>query len=232
MKNKKSLFEIQVALQDAIMNRRLPNELAHEISEKPPISSQRRLEIYQDAYEIRLVESLRDDFPSVEEKMHEEEFEVLAIEFLKLHPSIYRNLAAVSQHFPEFLKTKSNILFEAAVQDWLRVLSNYEADPEENMIVSAEAIQHGETFHLKKHPATHICITNSHIYLGYRYLWESQVVDISEKEMQLLVFLESPRTLEEFSNKSFELGLSETELSQLLSQWMKNEVIFCERTLP
>lgn len=232
MKNKKNLSEIQIALQEAILNKSFPTLLINEISEKPPISTERRLEIYQDAYQIRMVESLREDFPEVEKTLNAESndrFESIAIEFLKIYPSKYRNLSEVSQHFPEFLKNKSPILHNLAVQDWLCVLSSYAADPEDNTIVPVDAIQNGEKFMLRKHPASFAAAAGSHQYLSFRYLWESQVIEVSEIKIELIHYLDSPRSLEEFSNKSFALGMNESELGELLSNWIKNEIIFCER---
>ncbi|MGZ3823854.1 MAG: HvfC/BufC N-terminal domain-containing protein [Bdellovibrio sp.] len=229
MKKSRSLFEIQTAFQEAIMNRSFSSLLAEEIVEKAPISNERRLEIYQDAYEIRMVESLSEDFPNVEKEIKSDVFEKLALEFLKKHPSRYRNLSEVSQNFPEFLKDKSKLLHEIAVQDWLQILSAYALEPLEETVASAEEIQNGMEFLIKKHPASLTLKVEQKIFLGYRHAWETNVVEISEKEMFLLSFIESARTLEEFSKFSLDLGFTETELGNLLSQWMKNEIVFCER---
>lgn len=237
MKNKKSFYEIQTALQDAITNRIFPDCLADTILEKPPISIDRRLEIYQDAYEIRMVESLREDFPAVAEALvkdslgfkGDDPFETMALEYLKEYPSKYYNLAEVSQNFPEFIKTKSVLLFELAVQDWLKMLSSYAPEPKSDSIVSAEAIQQGEAFLLKKHPATFAVTTDHHYYLSYRYLWDSYVYEISLQEAGLIEFMKSAKTLEEFSSRCFEMNFDELKMSELLAHWMNREIIYCER---
>lgn len=237
MKNKKSLYELQTAIQDAITNRIFPDCLAETILEKPPISIDRRLEIYQDAYEIRMVESLREDFPAVAEALvkdslgfkGDDPFETMALEYLKEYPSKYYNLAEVSQNFPEFIKTKSVLLFELAVQDWLKMLSSYAPEPKSDSIVSAEAIQQGEAFLLKKHPATFAVKTDHHYYLSYRYLWDSYVYEISHQEAGLIDFLKSAKTLEEFTTRCFEMNFDELKMSELLAHWMNREIIYCER---
>ncbi|MGZ3772932.1 MAG: HvfC/BufC N-terminal domain-containing protein [Pseudobdellovibrionaceae bacterium] len=229
MKKKKSLVEIQIALQDAIVNRNLSTSLKNEILENPPISIERRLEIYQDAYQIRMIASLRDDFPLVEEKVGDA-FQSIALEFLQLYPSVYRNLAEVSQHFPDYLKNKSKDLYELAVQDWLMALASYAPELSNNENVTVQEIQNGVEFQIKKHPATFTAISPT-FYLVYRHLSEYHVSQISEREVNLLEFVKSAKSLEQFSEKSFELGFTNTELSDLLSHWMQKEIVFCERKL-
>ncbi|MGZ3745036.1 MAG: hypothetical protein ACXWRA_14765 [Pseudobdellovibrionaceae bacterium] len=69
MKNSTNLFELQLELQNAIKNKNLPQNLKEALYEKPPISISLRVQIYQEAYTLRLKESLRDDFPRVEEAL-------------------------------------------------------------------------------------------------------------------------------------------------------------------
>jgi hypothetical protein len=129
MKKTKSLYEIQSLLQDSIQKQTVPADLAEIILEKPPISTQLRLNIYQDAYQIRLVESLREDFESVESALTHIDFDTIAIQFIHSTPSEYQNLAEYSEKFPLFIQKQYPELAITAHLEWLEVLATHAADP-------------------------------------------------------------------------------------------------------
>ena len=69
------------------------------------LSSQRRLEVYANAYYARLLECLRDEYPALSSLLGEETFNAFAFEYLQTHPSRSYTLADLGQAFPAFLES-------------------------------------------------------------------------------------------------------------------------------
>jgi hypothetical protein len=124
MKPSKNLAEIQSDIQQAVKQSTTPASLASLIREKPPLSIPDRMKIYQEAYRIRLLESLHDDFARVLEHAGQSKFETLCLEFIVKQPSTYADLGQWSQHFSDFLSDKSPELNQLASMDWLEILSS------------------------------------------------------------------------------------------------------------
>lgn len=98
------------------------------------LSSQRRLEVYANAYYARLLECLRDEYPALSSLLGEETFNAFAFEYLQSHPSRSYTLADLGHAFPEFLECnrsaatedanegKSNDEEESADQSWVDLM--------------------------------------------------------------------------------------------------------------
>ena len=67
------------------------------------LSSQRRLEVYANAYYARLLECLRDEYPALTTLLGEDTFNAFGIEYLQQHPSQSYTLADLGHAFPAFL---------------------------------------------------------------------------------------------------------------------------------
>lgn len=67
------------------------------------LSSQRRLEVYANAYYARLLECLRDEYPALTTLLGEDTFNAFGFEYLQQHPSQSYTLADLGQAFPAFL---------------------------------------------------------------------------------------------------------------------------------
>ncbi|MGZ3749492.1 MAG: HvfC/BufC family peptide modification chaperone [Pseudobdellovibrionaceae bacterium] len=232
MKNSTNLFELQLELQNAIKNKNLPQNLKEALYEKPPISISLRVQIYQEAYTLRLKESLRDDFPRVEEALDGKnlggkDFENLVLEFIQLHPSKFKNLAEYSGDFPEFLKTKSHLLYELAIKDWLEILSTQAPEPSHSL--SAVEVQEGVLFAIKRHPASFTQKIDEKYFLSFRIKDEIQFKELTQKEKDLLDYLRNRKSLGEVSSYSLNIGFSEMELQALFLSWMTQSIIYCER---
>lgn len=231
MKKSRSLSEIQMTLHDAIKNQSEPTLLCAVISEKPPLSTTGRIDVYKTAYRLRMIESLRDDFSTLEEHTDAEHFERLAKDFLLMYPSRYQNLAEVSQHFPEFVKQKYPDLYQYAVQDWLEILSTLAAEPNDTEVISAEEIQAGALFKLKCMPATQVALFEEQSHLSFRTNGEINSATISHIEAHLLLFLKEGRTQEELLTWAQANSLGEEALAQYITRWIQLNIVFCERVI-
>lgn len=69
------------------------------------LSSQRRMEVYANAYYARLLECLRDEYPALTSLLGEETFNAFAFEYLQTHPSRSYTLADLGHSFPAFLES-------------------------------------------------------------------------------------------------------------------------------
>jgi hypothetical protein len=74
-----------------------------EIVSTPEADAKTRLEIYSDAYRLRLIEALATDYVAVKTLAGEEQFERLAHAFIETHPSTYYNVRWFGESFASFL---------------------------------------------------------------------------------------------------------------------------------
>ncbi len=85
-------------------------------------STEERLGVYYDAYRLRLLEILRDDFPGLCGLMSEDAFEALGLRYLDKHPSQYPSVRQFGRHFAEFLVTDR----ASTEQPWLAEMAQFE----------------------------------------------------------------------------------------------------------
>ena len=85
-------------------------------------SAQERLGVYYEAYRLRLLEVLRDDFPGLVGLMSAQAFESLGLRYLNKHPSQHPNVRHFGQHLADFLVTDS----EVAEQPYLAEMARFE----------------------------------------------------------------------------------------------------------
>lgn len=104
------------------------------LAPEPPAvdwASERRFRVYHDAYRLRLEECLAADFPLTRRALGEEPFRSAAWAYVERHPSRYRNVGEIGQHFPGFLAERSGVapwLADLARYEWLQAESFQEAD--------------------------------------------------------------------------------------------------------
>ncbi len=103
------------------------------ILQKPPLTPSERFSIYQNAYEVRLIESLEEDFPQVKKVLSTDVFCNLGKEYLKSYPSQYWSLAEVGKDFPKFIANANlqyKFLADLAYFEWLKIIACFVADAE------------------------------------------------------------------------------------------------------
>lgn len=223
----KNLSKIQFELFEAVTRRSSSSDLINYLVDKPPISIASRLEIYQDAYRVRLFSSLKDDFDRVRQLAGKEKSEFLMNAFIDATPSIFRNLAEYSQNFPAYLKMNAPELFEAGVLDWAEILSEYAAEPDEAL--SAIDIQAGISFTVKAHPASHLCEVGDKRILVFRFNNECKTKELSATEAELFKFFRQNKTFDDLSYFAKSKVTSNDVFMQTISEWIELKIIYCAR---
>ncbi len=80
-----------------------------------------RLRIYADAYRLRLIEVLGNDFPTTKSVLGDDAFAALAIEYMHAHPSTQPSVRHFGHAFADWLAMKHNVsrvLHELARFEW------------------------------------------------------------------------------------------------------------------
>lgn len=132
---KKSLLELQTTFSHAVQQGLYTSFSLHDVQIKnqPSISCTDRLFIYQNAYRLRILDSLREDFPRVLSFIGEDAFEELAFTILRQRPSCSWSLGEYSKNFVDVLTNaecgcahilqKRPFLADLAQLEWLQNLS-------------------------------------------------------------------------------------------------------------
>ncbi|MBL8956789.1 MAG: putative DNA-binding domain-containing protein [Myxococcaceae bacterium] len=89
-----------------------------EFVSRGSLSARDRLAIYRTAHWVRLVEVLRELFPSVVEAQGDGPFAQLASRYLAAHPPTHRHVEGVGEQFPDWLSQHAPPLAGAAELDW------------------------------------------------------------------------------------------------------------------
>lgn len=67
-------------------------QMQGHVVDAPPVGAEQRLQIYADAYRLRLVDALRDNYPVLNALLGEEAFDSLGAEYLAAHPSHFNSV--------------------------------------------------------------------------------------------------------------------------------------------
>ena len=224
----KSLVEIQIAFQNAVQNRNADTNLIHILSEKPPLSTRERLHVYQEAYEVRIKESLRDDFARVRGQLSLEQFESLISKFIRDYPSTTRNLAEYSEGFVDFVRTNTSSIYQDALKDWMEIISENADDP---IQLTLKQIQDGQPFRVKTHPASFYKQTEPGSgLLSYRHREQIHFVALDDSQIQLLEYLSCERSLDEIAEFTRTLHpiMSDQQLMATVTEWIEKQIIYCQ----
>lgn len=88
--------------------------------------AEHRLGAYYNAYRIRLIDSLANDFTGLQKELGEADFEYLVLDYLKLYPSEHPSIRWVGKHMIEFLQHSKyedkEFLTELALFEWTKDL--------------------------------------------------------------------------------------------------------------
>jgi hypothetical protein len=115
------LRQLQRELQNYLLGEGSSIESA--IVDAPPLPARARLDIYHNAYRVRLIDALDDTYPVLHGLLGDEMFAALGEEFLAEHPSVHRSIRWYGSELPEFLErhppyADQPILAEVALLEW------------------------------------------------------------------------------------------------------------------
>jgi hypothetical protein len=223
------LPKLQELFLNAVAKGSLPKELDKLIAISPPISSKERLRIYQNAYRIRLSDSLLEDFQRVLDFCGKREFDLLVNSYIsESSPSSY-NLADYSRGFIDFLKLKNRELYIFAVQDWLEILAEHAPALPEGVSLTNVELASGLEFRISKSSTTILFEDEIDYYVSFRKQENIFVKSLQKEEFLLLKGLSESKHLEELSILAEDIGFKPERLQSLFFTWMKDEVIYCHR---
>jgi len=91
-------------------------------------SAEQRLDVYYEAYRLRLLEVLRDDFPGICGLMNADTFNTMGLRYLEKHPSNHPSVRLFGKNLAGFLATDGSYsawpcLAEMARFEWARGLA-------------------------------------------------------------------------------------------------------------
>lgn len=221
------LYELQRQMTTALKSGVIEPPLSVAIAEKSWGSAAGRIGIYQNAYYLRILESLKEDFSRTLEKMGEEEFEQQARNYLQAFSSRYSSLAEVSQYLPEFFRSFSEELFELSSWDWIEVLAARRDSKPRQEKLRLEQIQNGSPFVLLANPSIVSFQARKEVYLCYRTEQGLQSHPLSFKEFRLLEVLSQPKSLEDLAEIISTQSLDPELLQSCLGNWIRDELVFC-----
>jgi hypothetical protein len=80
-------------------------DLLQVINEAPPLPAIDRLNVYSEAYFLRILDSLEADFPATRRTLGQDVFQHLAADYLQRHPSSSPNISDIGEHLPPFAQS-------------------------------------------------------------------------------------------------------------------------------
>lgn len=131
------LMQMQNQFQNFLISGHTEIETSIVSTEK--VSVDTRLDIYRQAYQIRLVDCLASNFPSLRIYLGDEELNKLGNAYLKAHPSNFRSIRWFGDMLPDFITTNYDeeyaYLAELADFEWKMTLA---FDAVDDVILSIE----------------------------------------------------------------------------------------------
>lgn len=157
-----TLSQLQKKLQDFLLNPH-QQDIEDITQETPYFSRKERLAIYHEAYRLRLIDALRNDYPALEKKLGHDAFIQLADEFITMNPSHHPSLRWFGEKLPSFIaehpQFKNEIsLQELALFEWIQVMAFDAAD---TAVITLENIrtlapEEWMGMRLTLHPSLHV----------------------------------------------------------------------------
>lgn len=117
-----TLLNLQLDFKDILQN--TGNNFEHYLHDNNPSKSPAAITIYQNAYQRRLIDTLRADYPMLEQLLGVEYFSELAVDYIAEYPSKSYTLRYFGQNLSHFLKNdlvyqQQPYLAEMADFEWL-----------------------------------------------------------------------------------------------------------------
>jgi hypothetical protein len=117
------LREWQSALQTSILDSQQDREYIRARLQAGSVGVDGQLEIYANAYIMRLIEALRSNYPAVQQALGDKDFDVMARGYLDLYPSVHASIRWFGDSLALFLQEQDPyrqvpVLSELASFEW------------------------------------------------------------------------------------------------------------------
>lgn len=103
----KTLKELQEGMQAFVLEKN--TDVAEDIIKPEDMDSVARLQVYRNAYYLRLIEILEGDYTVLYHLMGKEAFDAMACDYLDAFPSHHFSIQHVGKHLAKFLKNTDHI---------------------------------------------------------------------------------------------------------------------------
>lgn len=227
-----SLYDLQKRFSAAVKSdssAAVADLIADLIAEKPPITVDQRMSIYQEGYVARRVESLVEDFPRIAKELGDAGLLSEVEKFVQTVPSRYTNMAEASQDFVEFLKGTSERLYFLAKMDWSEIKASVGADIPSARAVSVGEVQAGVHFNFRVAAAVHYFRCPIGAFVVYRKNGEVEACEVPAVHVQFLEVIASAATMAAFSRRLEAMNLKPEVIEECLSWFIAEQIVFCER---
>lgn len=234
------LFQLQESFQHFLLTG-LP-EINTSIVSSEKVSVDTRLNIYKQAYQLRLVDCLSANFPGLHNYLGDEEFSKLGKAYLQAHPSTFRSVRWFGDCLADFIKTNYDERFAYLVElvdfEWKMTLAFDEADDlvlrVEDMVAIKPESWPGLHFQL------HASVQRAHYLWNVPEVWQALIhlPDIPEwnsnEKGSPWIIWRSPDYIVQYYNLSeteawaidaISQGLTFAEICEGLCQWLEEEVV-------
>ncbi len=206
----KSLANLQTELQDFLLNK---TQSASDLTlDTPAFSREERLQIYHQAYRLRLIDALQNDYPALKNYLAEDDFLALTTEFIATNPSQHPSLRWFGEKLPRFLRAHSHWethihIVELAEFEWAQTMAFDAADISLATLDDVRALQPEQwmSMQLEFHPS----LQRLHCYSNAPALWSSLInnettiaIEITQEPQEWLVWREDLQVVYRPLNKS------------------------------
>lgn len=206
-------------------------DLEHHIAESEKFPAARRIKIYSTAYYLRILETMKDNYPRLLEKMGEEAFATLIGDYLLAHPPSNYSLNHIDQDFVTFIRDPA--LADIALYEKTRIESFLSRDSQSmtlNMLQQVPADK-WMGLELKLIPS---CILvefrreEEKPLLFFRPEYDVQYRPVDETEIQLIQQLQQSPRFDLLCERAAELCDGDDAISLVgnyLVQWVNDGII-------
>jgi hypothetical protein len=146
------------------------------IVDAPPLPATERLDIYRNAYRVRLIDALDDTYTVLHAVLGDEVFVALGEEFIAARPSVHRSIRWYGRELPEFLSQRSPygeqpLLAELALLEWTlaEVFDAADAEPKPRAAFSAIDAAAWSELQFEFHPS----LRRLHFHWNTTAVWQA-----------------------------------------------------------
>lgn len=199
-------------------------------------SADERLDVYFQAYRLRLIEVLEIDFAGLRSLVNEAEFTDLAVGYIDAHPSVHPSVRWFGELLPEFLITQAPwrdqpVLGEMAQLEWLRGRAFDAADrtPLTSEELAAVPAEQWPGLHLDFHPSAQQLMLQWNVPMIWQSVsndaqpppakCQSEPIPWAIWQQELVVYWRSLDPAEDYAMSEFRAGEDFASVCNGLCQW-------------
>jgi hypothetical protein len=180
------LASLQHAFQQHVLNGDGP--AAAYVNRSDEISAHERLQVYSDAYRLRLTDALAHNFPRLHELLGHEQFDPLAGDYLRAHPSALPSVRWIGEHLAQFLTVRSvsPAFIDLAHWEWA-IAAAFDAGDAESLQAQELSDIPADDWPVLRfafHPSLQLLMTQSNAVSMFKALTDQQPVPKPESQSE------------------------------------------------